>query len=138
EPVFEIPATIDEPTWMVTRSDVRLQTATQRAFERVFRDSSKDWFPTGIASFDPQTLTPAGAFAPSRSWRFAVSFSQPIFDGGQRRGLRQFREAAARASAFALTSTQIQARSEVRLAQEVVRSSERALTGLRLSAQPAA
>ena len=138
EPAFDIPPTIDEPTWMGARTDVRLQTATQRAFDRVFRDSSKDYFPTGIASFDPQVVTPAGAFAPSRSWRFSVSFSQPIFDGGQRRGLRQFREAAARASQFALTSTQIQARSEVRLAQEVVRSSERALTSLRLSAQQAA
>ena len=137
EPAFDIPATIDEPAWMGARTDVRLQTATQRAFERVFRDSSKDWFPTGIASFDPQSLTPAGAFVASRSWRFSVSFSQPIFDGGQRRGLRQFREAAARASEFALTSTQIQARSEVRLAQEVVRSSERALASLRLSAQQA-
>jgi outer membrane protein TolC len=138
EPAFDIPSTIDEPTWMGARTDVRLQTATQRAFERVFRDSSKDYFPTGIASFDPQVVTPAGAFAPSRSWRFAVLFSQPIFDGGQRRGLRQFREAAARASEFALASTQNQARSEVRLAQEVVRSSERALVSLRLSAQQAA
>ena len=137
EPAFDIPATIDEPTWMGARTDVRLQTATQRAFERVFRDSSKDWFPTGIASFDPQSLTPAGAFAASRSWRFSISFSQPIYDGGQRRGLRQFREAAARASEFALTSTQIQARSEVRLAQEVVRSNERALASLQLSAQQA-
>jgi outer membrane protein TolC len=138
EPAFDIPPTIDEPTWMSARTDVRLQTASQRAFDRVFRDSSKDYFPTGIAAFDPQVVTPAGAFAPSRSWRFAISFSQPIFDGGQRRGLRRFREAAARASEFALASTQIQARSEVRLAQEVVRSSERALVSLRLSAQQAA
>jgi outer membrane protein TolC len=137
EPSFDIPPTIDETTWVRARTDLRLQTATQRAFDRVWRDSSKDFFPTGIASFDPQGVTPAGAFAPARTWRFAVSFSQPIFDGGQRRGLRRFREAAARASELALASTQIQARSEVRLAQEVVRSTERAVTSLRLSAQQA-
>ncbi len=137
EPVFDIPAAIDETAWMGARTDLRLQTATQRAFERVWKDSSKDYFPTAIASFDPQGVTPSGAFTPSRTWRFTVSFSQPIFDGGQRRGLRRFREAAARASELALASTQIQARSEVRLAQEVVRSTERALVSLQLSAQQA-
>ena len=44
------------------------------------------------------------SFTSSRSWRFVVTFSQPIFDGGQRRGLRRLREAdvqhvAARAAA---------------------------------------
>jgi outer membrane protein TolC len=137
EPTFDIPAAIDETAWMGARTDLRLQTATQRAFERVWKDSSKDYFPTAIASFDPQGVTPSGVFTPSRTWRFTVSFSQPIFDGGQRRGLRRFREAAARASELALASTQIQARSEVRLAQEIVRSSERALVSLQLSAQQA-
>jgi outer membrane protein TolC len=137
EPALDIPATVDETTWMAARTDVRLQTATQRAFEHVWKDSSKDWFPTGIASFDPQGVTPSGAFTPSRGWRFTLSLSQPIFDGGQRKGLRTVREASARASELALTSIQIQARSDVRLAQEVVRSNERALVSLRLSAQQA-
>ena len=66
-----------------------------------------------------------------------MSFSQPIFDGGQRKGLAKFREAAAKASEFGLASLQNQARSEVRLAQETVQSTERALTSLRLSAQQA-
>jgi multidrug efflux system outer membrane protein len=122
---------------MAARPDVRLLTATERAAERVWRNSFKDFFPTGTVSFDPQGVTPAGAFAPSRSWRFAVSFSQPVFDGGERRGLSRFRQAAADASRLALQGLQIQARSEVRLAQETVRSSERALSSLRLSAQQA-
>ena len=122
EPTFDIPpapAIADETAWMAARTDVRLSIATQRAFERVWHDSSKDYFPTATASFDPQALTPSsGAFTSSRSWRFTLSVSQPIFDGGQRKGLAKFREAAAKASQFALTSLQIQARSEVRLAQE--------------------
>jgi outer membrane protein len=137
EPVFEVPTAIDEQVWMNTRTDIRLQSSTQRAFEHVFRDSRKDHYPTGIVSFDPQGLTPSGAFAPSRTWRFTVSFSQPVFDGGQRRGLRRVREAAVQASTLQLTSAQIQARSDVRLAQEVVNSSERTLASLQLSARQA-
>jgi hypothetical protein len=67
------------------RPDVRLFTANERAADRVWRDSVKDFFPVGLAVFDPQSLTPAGVFATPRSWRFVVSFSQPVFDGGQRR-----------------------------------------------------
>ena len=79
---------------------------------------------------------------PERSTRRAAgasscSFSQPIFDGGQRRGLRRFREAAFNTSRLALQGLQIQARSEVRLAQETVRSTERALASLRSAAQQA-
>ena len=134
EPVFAVPAIDLEPAWMAARPDIRLFAATERAADRVWRDSFKDFFPTGTVSFDPQTIT---ALTPSRSWRFVVSFSQPIFDGGQRRGLRRFREAAFNTSRLALQGLQIQARSEVRLAQETVRSTERALVSLRSAAQQA-
>jgi outer membrane protein TolC len=137
EPVFEIPATVAEKDWMAARPDLRLQSAVERAAQRVWRDSKKDYFPTGLALFDPQRVAPAGAFAPEGSWRFTVLFSQPVFDGGERRGLGRLREAAAEGARLALTGAQIQARSEVRLAQEVVRSTERALASLRLSAQQA-
>jgi len=140
EPAFDIPpaaAIADETAWMATRTDVRLSTATERAFERVWRDSFKDYFPTATAAFDPQLLTPSGAFTASRSWRFSLSLTAPIFDSGQRRGIARVRESAARASEFSLSNLQIQARSEVRLAQETVRSTERALTSQRLAAQEA-
>ena len=137
EPTFDVSAAVDEPTWMAARPDVRLFAASERAADRVWRDSFKDFFPTAIASFDPQALAPAGAFSSARSWRFVVTFSQPVFDGGQRRGLKRFREAAFNSSRFALQGVQIQARSEVRLAQETVRSSERALASYRSAAQQA-
>jgi len=137
EPAFDIPATIDEAGWMGLRPDLRLFTADERAADRVWRDSSKDWFPTAIASFDPQALVPASIFTSARSWRFTVNFSQPIFDAGQRRGVKRFREANLNVARLALTGLQIQARSEVRLAQETVRSTERALTSLRSAAQQA-
>jgi outer membrane protein TolC len=139
EPRFDIPAVIEpEAGWMALRPDLRLFVAQERAADRVWRDSSKDWFPTAIASFDPQALVPASIFSSARSWRFVVNFSQPIWDGGQRRGLRRFREANVNASRLAVQGLQIQARSEVRLAQETVRSSQRAFESLRSAAQQAA
>jgi len=140
EPRFDIPAgPIEaEAGWMALRPDVRLFVAEERAADRVWRDSSKDWFPTAIASFDPQALVPANIFSSARSWRFVVNFSQPIFDGGLRRGERRFREANFNASRLALQGLQIQARSEVRLAEETVRSTQRAFESLRSAAQQAA
>jgi outer membrane protein TolC len=136
--VFDVPATADtEAGWMALRPDVKLFTAAERAADRVWRDSSKDWFPTGIASFDPQALVPASIFSTARSWRFVVNFSQPVFDGGLRRSQKRLRETDLTVSRLALTGLQTQARSEVRLAQERVRSTERALAHLRLAADHA-
>jgi outer membrane protein TolC len=139
EPVFSIPNP-DEPEagWMAIRPDLRLFIAQERAADRVWRDSSKDWFPTAIATFDPQALVPASIFSSARSWRFVVNFSQPLFDAGQRRGVRRFREANVNAARLAVQGLQIQARSEVRLAQETVRSTQRAFEQLRSAAQQAA
>ena len=123
---------------MAVRPDLRLFVAQERAADRVWRDSSKDWFPTATATFEPQALVPASIFSSDRSWRFVVNFSQPIFDGGLRRGQKRFREANFNASRLALQGLQIQARSEVRLAQETVRSTQRALERLRAAAQQAA
>jgi outer membrane protein TolC len=140
EPAFDVPASPamnDEPAWMAARTDVQLFTATERAAERIRRDSSKDYFPTVLASFDPQGVAPSGLFQPSRTWRLTFSLSQPIFDAGHRKGVARVREAAVEASRFVLTSLQIQARAEVRMAQESVQSTERALAIVRLAAQQA-
>ena len=138
DPAFDIPAVVDEAGWMALRPDLRLFIAEERAADRVWRDSSKDWFPTATALFDPQALVPASIFTSARSWRFAVNFSQPLFDGGLRRGQRRFREANVNTARLAVQGLQIQARSEVRIAQEAVRRSERALASLRSAASQAA
>jgi multidrug efflux system outer membrane protein len=122
---------------MMTRPDVQLFGATQRAAERMRRDSLKDYFPELTAAFDPQALVPGGLFQPVRSWRLSFVLSQPLFDAGQRSGVTRTREAALQASRLSLSSLQIQARSEVRVAQEAVRSTERALQSLSLAAKQA-
>jgi outer membrane protein TolC len=122
---------------MPTRTDVQLFTADERLNQRIVRDSSKDWWPSASASFDPQYLTPAGLFQPSRTWRLTLFASQPVYDGGQRRGVRRQREADLRSSELALEQLQIQARAEVRIARAAVLYSERALAGARQAAQAA-
>jgi multidrug efflux system outer membrane protein len=131
EPVFEIPATIDENAWMQARPDLLAQEAVQHAAERVVRDSWIDWAPLPTVSFDPQVVTPSGLFQPSRTWRLTVSATQPLFDGGQRRAAKRVRQTAVDESKLAFTGLQIQARSEVRIAQESVRSLDRALVTAR-------
>ena len=138
EPAFDTSnAMTDEPTWMATRPDIRLFAASERAADRVWRDSFKDFFPVGTAALEPQVLTPGSAFSSTRTWRLVLAFSQPVFDAGQRRGMKRVREAALNASRSALQGAQLQARSEVRLAQETVRSTERALASLRSAAEQA-
>ena len=140
EPTFDVPAgpvVPDESAWVTARTDLRLQQATQRALERVWHDSSKDWIPTATAAFNPQALEPSGAFTNPRSWRFALTATIPVFDSGQRRGLSRVREAAALSARDLFTSLQNQARSEVRVAQAAVASNERALASARLAAQQA-
>jgi outer membrane protein len=138
DPAFDIPAVIDEAGWMALRPDLRLFAAEERAAERVWRDSAKDWFPTATATFEPQALVPASIFASDRSWRLDLTFTQPLFDGGQRKGLRRVREADFVDSQLALKGLATQARSEVRVAQDAVRSSQRALEFLRSAANQAA
>ncbi len=123
--------------WMAVRPDVKRQTLQIEAAQRVVVDSRKDWFPTGAVSLDPQYITPAGLFQPSRTWRLSLSFSQPIFDGGQRRASRALRQVSVDALTLGLTSIQIQARASVRVAQAAVDSAQRALASARRAAEQA-
>jgi outer membrane protein TolC len=138
EPVFDVASVGAESTWMTARPDVQLGVAQQRAAERVVADSRKDWWPTGTVAFDPQYVTPSGIFQPSRTWRFTVLFSQPILDGGLRRGLKAQRVSARDAATLALGQLRLRARAEVRTAQAAVDAYDRAFTGAREAAIHAA
>jgi outer membrane protein TolC len=137
EPTLEAAGPITEAGWMGARPDVQAQQAVIRAAQRTVRDSRLDWFPSATAAFTPQYVAPAGLFQPSRTWAFTVSFSQPIFDAGQRRATAALRQVALTQSQLQLTSVEVQARSDVRLAQASVESSTRALASARLAADQA-
>lgn len=137
EPVFDVADVGDETTWMNARPDVQVEQRARSAAQRVLKDSRKDWFPTGVAAFDPQYLAPAGLFQPARTWRLTFTFSQPVFDGGARAALKSQRQALFRQADLSLSLVEIQARSEVRTAQASLDSLERALVSARQSADQA-
>jgi outer membrane protein TolC len=137
EPAFETPASTDSAAGLSARTDVQLGRANISAAERVLTDSRKDWWPVGTVSFDPSYITPAGLFQQASSWRLTVGFTQQIFDGGQRRGVKLQRSAAVEASKQSEASVENQVKSDVRLAQESVASLQRALTSARTAVDQA-
>jgi len=137
EPSLSVPPAIDESTWMTARSDIRTQSSVVRLNERIVRDSWKDVAPEATARFDPQYLTPAGLFQPSRSWRFTVSLVQPIFLGGLQGAVTRERQTALDAERLTLTELELRARSEVRLARTTVASRERSLASVQRAAEQA-
>jgi hydrophobic/amphiphilic exporter-1 (mainly G- bacteria), HAE1 family len=137
EPAFEIPQEAPDSEWLPNRPDVKVLIAERDASERVVKDSSKDWWPVASVSFGPQVLTPAGIFQPSRSWSLSMQLAQPVYDGGQRSGVRHQRESIFEASKLTLEQLQIEARSEVRLARATIAGREQALAKAREAAQTA-
>jgi outer membrane protein TolC len=136
-PTLDLPDIGDESAWMNARTDIQFLSAQRRAADRVVKDSFKDFWPTANASFDPQLITPAGLFQPSKTWRLTISLSQPIYEGGLRHGVMRQRQVTFDLATLALTAQEIQARSDVRLAKESAESYERALASSQLSAQQA-
>jgi outer membrane protein TolC len=144
EPAFDVPADITapagqaaSPSWLADRADIRLLNARAAAAERVVSDSWKDYLPEAIGTVAPQFLTPTGLFAPTRSWSASITFALPIFDSGQRRGLRREREALLDSVRAERADVERQARAEVRAAQEAVRLTERAMNRARAAAEQA-
>ena len=137
EPAFDVPAAVDEAVWTADRPDLATRRASARAADRVVRDHWLDWVPFPTLSFDPVLVAPSGLFQPSRTWRFSVSMTQPLFDGGQRRAVRLLRENAVETARLALAETEIRARSEVRIARDALDSLARALDTAREAVEQA-
>ncbi len=137
DPVLALPSAIDETAWMGARSDIRTQNTIVRASERIVSDNWKDFGPSANLSFNPAYVTPSGLFQPARSWRLTVSFVQPIFLGGLQSAVSREKQSVLTSQRLALTELELQARSEVRLAQATVASRERALTSIRTAADQA-
>jgi len=134
DPLFDLTGAMDDNAWRTSRPDLITQATLQRAAERVVKDSWRDWVPVVNASFDPSFIAPAGLFQPARSWRLTIVAIQPIYEGGQRKIALDQRELTLDQTKIGMTELEIQARSEVRLAQERLRSLERALDAARRAA----
>jgi outer membrane protein TolC len=136
-PTLDPPPGGSEAEWLENRPDVRAQAIAIRAADRVVRDTRKEWLPTAGVSFDPSYITPSGLFQPSRTWRLTFSVTQRLFDTSVR-ATTAIRRVAVERAQYARDAVQIRARSEIRIAQESVRSYERALESARLAAEQAA
>jgi outer membrane protein TolC len=136
EPAFPPTAPPGDDSWLAARPDVRLLTAELGAADRVVSDAWKNWLPTVTASFTPSYVTPAGLFEPSKTWRAFFSLNLPIFDATLRPDKRA-RVADREAARLRLDALTLEARSEVRIAQEAVRSNEGIVASLREAAENA-
>ena len=135
-PTLDTPSTTNLDELMANRPDVKAQILSVRAADRVVQDTSKEWLPTAAMSFAPQYIAPAGLFQPARTWRLVFAVTQPVFDSTVR-ARKALRIASLDRVRVGQTALEIQARSEIRIAQEAVRSSERALASARLAAEQA-
>jgi outer membrane protein TolC len=139
EPNFDLPADAQmaDAALMQFRTDLKLFSSEQQAAERVLRDSSKDYWPTVEAVFQPQTTYPKSLFLPQNRWQFLLQGQIPIFDSGDRRGLKLERQAAFDVSRANLSAGTTRARAEVRTAREAIASAERAVASTRAAADQA-
>lgn len=139
EPGFELPADVQmaDAALVQFRTDLKLFSAEQQAAEHVVRDSSKDYWPSVAAIFQPQTTYPTSLFIPQNRWQFLLQAQVPIFDSGQRKGLKLERQSAFDISRANLGGAMTRARAEVRTARESVASAERAIASTQAAASQA-
>ena len=139
EPSFDLPSDVQiaDAGLMQFRTDLRLFSAEQQAADRVLRDSSKDYWPTVEAIFQPQTTYPKSLFLPQNRWQFLLQAQIPIFDSGERRGLKLERQSSFDISRTNLGGAMTRARAEVRTAREAVASAGRALASTHAAADQA-
>jgi outer membrane protein TolC len=139
EPALQVPASLDSLRAAMpdTRTDVRLAEARQAAALRLWKDSWKDWLPSATGVVQPQYLQPSTIFQPSLSWRAQVAVTVPLFDAGLRGAARAEREALFNESQSAHEAVLRQANSDVRTADESVKSAARAVAAARGAAEQA-
>jgi outer membrane protein TolC len=137
EPTFDVPADASASqasSLMAFRTDLKLFAAEQQAAERIVRDSSKDWWPSIDAVFQPSSTYPSPFFLPGNSWRFMLQANAPLFDSGQRASSKIQRQAAVDEARSLFAGATVQAASQVRAAREAVSSGERSLAPARAAA----
>ena len=126
----------DNTAWLNRRPDVRLFAAQVQAADRVVADNWKSWLPTAMASFTPQYVTPAGFFEPAKTWRALFQLQIPIYDGTLG-ATKRIRIADLDSAKLRLDAVKVQARSELRIAQEAVTRNEQIVSSSRQAAESA-
>jgi outer membrane protein len=126
-----------DDAWLMERPDVRLSSAQVQASERVANDAWKSWLPTGNFLFTPQYVNPRGGFEPAKTWRALFQLQIPIYDstlGPEKR----VKVADFETARFRFDAVKLEARAEVRLAQETVTRREQMVVSSRVASESGA
>ena len=137
EPALPLAPPPSSDAWLTRRPDVRLFAAELQALDRVVSDTWKAWLPTASASFTPQYVTPAGVLETSKTWRALFQLQVPIYDGTLG-ATKRIRIADRESAKLRLDAVTVQARSELRIAQESVTRNEEIVATTREAAESAA
>jgi outer membrane protein TolC len=117
------------------RSDVVAQREKTEVARKLARDTYTEYLPILSAMGEPFFETPPTAQLPSTGWQAQLVLSIPLYDGGNRYGLQQERDALYEESKTKLEGILRQAHSDVRLAFESVRRADEALASSREAAR---
>jgi len=141
EPVFALPeganVTPAPSGLLLSRSDLKLFSAEQGAAQRVLDDSRKDRHPYLEGILQGQSVYPSQFFSDANSARLLFQLSIPLFDSGQRAGLKAERLAAVNVAAATVAGATTLASSEVRAARVAVDSATRAVVSARAGSEQA-
>jgi outer membrane protein TolC len=137
EPSFADLGSIQEAVANVDlrRSDLQVLAMRQTAAEHVLRDSWRDWVPTLGLNVQEILTQPATAFALPHTWEAQLLLSWPIYEGGLRFAQRSERDALVKEAQANLTGGKVQARSDVRIANDAIRLADQGLVSARNAAR---
>jgi outer membrane protein len=123
--------------WLMERPDVRLFSAQLQASDRVVRDAWTAWFPTANVYFTPQYVNPKGGFEPANTWRAGFQLQIPVYDStlGPAKRVKVTERETAR---FRFDNVKVEAKAELRLAEETVTRREQMVESSRVSSESAA
>lgn len=116
------------------RTDVVAGSERVKTSKRVVNDGWTDYVPLLTATLQPFYQNPRSPTLPLTGWQAQLLLSVPLYDGGLRSATASEREIAVAENQTQLEATLRQAKSEVRVAFEVL---QRADAGLLLAAQAA-
>jgi outer membrane protein len=118
-----------------SRSDIVVSKERVESSRKSVRDSYADYMPllTGVAQ--PFYQNPASLTLPTTGWQAQLLLTIPLFDGGNRYGLKHERDALYDQAKTKLEAALRQARSEVRLGFESVQRADEALVQARDAAK---
>lgn len=109
------------------RSEVIASRERAESARKSVRDSYTDYLPMLSGVVQPFYQTPATLTLPTTGWQAQLLLTIPIFDGGNRYGLKHERDAVYAQSQTRVEALLRQARSEVRVAFEAVERADDAL-----------